>query len=213
MVKKPSAKSRKTTKKAAKNKAAPAPKLLRDQTPNLGDDFEAMKVRRMPKSAAASMPMEESVGGRRAMAAVGGWRIAASLEKLRRQINAKAPNRSKVSDGGIGDAAHRSRRSDHNPWVREGRMGIVTARDFTHDAGHGCSGEKLAESIRAARDKRVKYIIWNRRICWSVAKNGRAPWAWRRYTGKNGHTQHVHISVKPLKSLYDDQGAWSLSLM
>jgi hypothetical protein len=87
------------------------------------------------------------------------------------------------------------------------------ARDFTHDARHGCSGEKLAESIRQARDKRVKYIIWNRRICWSVAKGGSAAWAWRRYTGRNGHTQHVHVSVKPQKSLYDDASPWSLGLM
>jgi hypothetical protein len=38
-------------------------------------------------------------------------------------------------------------------------------------------------------------------------------WAWRKYTGKNGHTHHVHISVKPLKAPYDDPSPWSLSLM
>jgi hypothetical protein len=198
-------KAGKAAKKPSKIASKAAPKHA-DATPNYGDDFEAVKVRRMPKAAATARAGAEA-------AVRGGWRVAASLEKLRKQVNAKAPKRSKVSDGGIGDAAHASRKSDHNPWVRDGGMGVVTARDFTHDAKNGCSAEKLAESIRAARDKRVKYIIWNRRICHSAAKGGSAAWAWRKYTGKNGHTQHVHVSVKPLKSLYDDQGAWSLGLM
>ena len=33
-----------------------------------------------------------------------GWRLAKSLEGLRAQINAAAPNRSKIADGAIGDA-------------------------------------------------------------------------------------------------------------
>ena len=60
-------------------------------------------------------------------------RIAKTLDVLRNEINALAPKRSKGSDGWIGDAAHQSRASDHNPWVREGGVGIVTALDITHD--------------------------------------------------------------------------------
>ena len=60
------------------------------------------------------------------------WRVAQSLIRLRDQINLAAPTRSKASDGTIGDAAHATRDSDHNPWVKEGALGIVTAMDITH---------------------------------------------------------------------------------
>ncbi len=138
------------------------------------------------------------------------WRIAEALETLRRQINALAPNRSKASDGGIGDAAHASRSSDHNPWVREGAMGVVTARDFTHDPAGACDGTALAEALRASRDPRIKYLIWNRRICAAEAIGGQQPWAWRPYTGTNGHTHHVHLSVASAKALYDSNQPWTL---
>ncbi|HKV33547.1 MAG TPA: hypothetical protein VJP89_04485, partial [Pyrinomonadaceae bacterium] len=59
------------------------------------------------------------------------WRVAKSLLRLREQINELAPNRSKASDGTIGDAAHASRKSDHNPWVKDGSIGVVTAMDIT----------------------------------------------------------------------------------
>jgi hypothetical protein len=202
-VPKPRKATKKTAKKAAK-KTAPA-KKLRDQTPNLDDDYEAVKVRRQPKAAGAAAAAGD--------AALAGWRVALSLNTLLKQINAKAPNRSKVSDGAIGDAKHRSRRSDHNPWVRDGGMGVVTARDFTHDAKRGCDCAKLAASLRAARDKRVKYIIWNWQICWSVPYGGSPAWAWRRYRGRNGHTHHLHLSVRPLKALYDSDAPWSLAGM
>lgn len=49
------------------------------------------------------------------------WRLARGLEHLRAQVNTKWSNRSKDSDGSIGDEAHASRSSDHNPWVGEAR--------------------------------------------------------------------------------------------
>jgi hypothetical protein len=212
MVKTPAKKSRAkkpAAKKAARPKKMAAPKKLRDQTPHLGDDAAVRTVRRQMDKPTRSMGVRTSL---RVMS-ITNWRIALGLEKLRGQLNAKFPNRSKVSDGGIGDPNHQNRNSDHNPWVIDGRMGVVTARDFTHDPAHGCDCTKLAESIREARDARVKYIIWNRRICTPVPKNGMPAWAWRPYTGKNGHTHHLHLSVKPSKSLYDSQSAWSLGRM
>jgi hypothetical protein len=139
------------------------------------------------------------------------WRIAKSLETLRAQINALAPGRSKVSDGGIGDPAHASRKSDHNPWVDlQGNRGVVTARDFTHDPSGGCDAGVLAEQIRAARDPRVKYIIWNKQIASSSSVGGAAPWAWRPYSGANAHRHHVHISVLPERAKYDDESPWNV---
>jgi len=138
------------------------------------------------------------------------WRVAGSLLMLREQVNQAAPQRRKDSDGTIGDAAHCRRKSDHNPWVRDGSIGIVTAMDITHDPAHGCDANTIAEAIRGARDARVKYIIWNKRIANSSPVGGSAAWAWRPYSGTNGHTKHVHISVKPEKSSYDSRAAWAL---
>jgi hypothetical protein len=110
------------------------------------------------------------------------WHIAAALETLRKQLNARAPRRSTASDGGVGDAAHASRASDHNPWYRN----TVTARDFTHDPGGGLDCNWLADTLVRNRDPRIKYIIWNRRI-WQGG--------WAPYHGANPHTKHLHLSV------------------
>jgi hypothetical protein len=138
------------------------------------------------------------------------WRVAKSLLKLREQVNQAAPQRRKDSDGTIGDAAHCSRKSDHNPWVRDGNIGVVTAMDITNDPAHGCEANAITEAIRGARDSRVKYIIWNKRIANSSPIGGSAAWEWRPYTGVNDHTKHVHISVKPEKAGYDSTAAWPL---
>lgn len=133
------------------------------------------------------------------------WRLAKSLETLREQINAAAPGRSKASDGTIGDAAHASRSSDHNPWVKDGKTGVVTAIDITHDPRNGVDGGAIAEALKASGDPRVKYIIWNRRIL-----NPSVSSRWRSYTGTNPHDKHVHISVRTEKARYDDTSPWLL---
>ncbi|MDQ6788651.1 MAG: hypothetical protein M3033_17750 [Acidobacteriota bacterium] len=138
------------------------------------------------------------------------WRVAKSLLTLRDQLNQRYPNRDKSSDGTIGDAAHASRNSDHNPWIIDGANGVVSAMDITNDPASGCSAETLAEAIRAARDGRIKYIIWNRRICNSSSIGGSAGWVWRAYTGTNGHTHHIHISVKSDKADYDSTAPWAI---
>jgi hypothetical protein len=107
------------------------------------------------------------------------WRVAKSLLRLKKQVDAKAPQRNIDSDGTIGDELHASRSSDHNPWVKDGKKGVVMAMDLTHDPANGCDANALAEAIRTSRDPRVKYIIWNRRIANFRALNGAAAWAWR----------------------------------
>lgn len=135
------------------------------------------------------------------------WRVAKSLLKMRDQINAMAPRRNKSSDGTIGDAKHASRSSDHNPWVRDGKTGIVTAIDITHDPGNGCHMHDIAEYMRIQKDPRIKYCICNRRIYSSV----QSPWQWRKYTGSNPHISHVHFSVHSTKGHYDNETVWRLS--
>lgn len=115
-----------------------------------------------------------------------GWYVAPALDKLLAQLNSMAPNRSKKSDGSIGDTAHKAGKSEHNPdWDGE-----VDARDFTHDPANGADMHVIAERLRASRDKRILYVIWNRR--YFSPKTG---WQWMPYTGPNPHDKHMHVSV------------------
>lgn len=133
-------------------------------------------------------------------------RIARSLDTLRSQINAHAPRRRKASDGWIGDAAHRraGNASDHNPWVMDGRTGVVTALDVTHDPANGVDTWAMADHLRLKRDSRIKYVISNHRIFSATVQ----PWTWRRYTGSHPHHTHIHVSVVSTKSLYDSTRPW-----
>lgn len=133
------------------------------------------------------------------------WRLAKSLETLRSQVNRAAPTRSKASDGTIGDPAHAARASDHNP----NKDGVVTALDITHDPAQGVDIQKLADALVASKDSRIKYIICNGRIV-SGSGQKQPAWQWRKYSGSNAHTRHVHISVKSSKAHYDDTRDWSL---
>lgn len=135
------------------------------------------------------------------------WRVAKALLKLRDQINAKYPGRSKASDGTIGDAKHATRNSDHNPWVRDGKYGVVTGMDITNDPAHGLNSRAGAEALIATRDVRIKYLISNGQICSGTGQDHPA-WVWRPYTGTNAHRHHAHISVKPEKKYYDDDRPW-----
>jgi hypothetical protein len=132
------------------------------------------------------------------------WRIAKSLEVLRKQINETLPKRSKVADGSIGDAAHASRSSDHNPWIKDGKIGVVTALDFTHDPTNGLDCNALADALKASGDPRIKYLIWNKRI-WNPSVSPK----WRPYSGANAHNKHLHISVKADKARFDDPKPWA----
>jgi hypothetical protein len=129
------------------------------------------------------------------------WRLARALAMLRIQVNALAPKRSKEWDGSIGDTAHSARKSDHNP----DEQGVVHAIDITHDPAGGCDVDALAETIRASADRRVKYLIRNRRICSSTV----AAWQWRPYDGPNPHDHHLHISVTDIGA--DDPRPWNIS--
>lgn len=131
-------------------------------------------------------------------------RIAKALDTMRSQINALAPNRSKISDGWIGDPAHAARASDHNP----NATGVVTALDVTHDPAHGFDSWKFAEMLRLRRDPRIKYVISNGRIF--AGPPGPSPWQWRTYTGSNKHSHHVHVSVIGSISAYDNVAPWDI---
>lgn len=134
------------------------------------------------------------------------WRVAKSLLVLRDQIDAIAKDRDRASDGTIGDLRHQGEQSDHNPWVKDGGEGVVTALDITQDAAGGCDCGKLTAALLASRDRRIKYVIWERRIFSATVE----PWVWRAYAGSDPHTGHMHVSVVSDKAGYDDTGPWSL---
>ena len=113
------------------------------------------------------------------------WRLAKSLETLRNQVNAFAPNRSKASDGTIGDASHAAVPSDHNP----NSAGVVTAMDITHDPAN-FNAHAVADVLITHRHPELKYVISNRRIA-----GGWTNWKWQAYNGSNPHDKHIHISV------------------
>lgn len=123
------------------------------------------------------------------------WRLANSLIKLRDEVNMLAPNRSKASDGTIGDTAHASTVSQHNP----NKAGVVTAMDITHDPANGVDGQSLADKL--IQDSRAWYVIFNRRIRYNGGK-------WQPYNGSNPHTKHVHISTNQTPSKYDNTANW-----
>ena len=134
------------------------------------------------------------------------WRVAKSLDVLLAQINALSPNRSKDSDGSIGDASHSARQSDHNP----DDNGVVHARDFTNDPAHGIVSEQIAQALVASKDRRIKYIISNRKIAAGAA--GPNAWEWRPYGGINPHDHHCHVSVV-YSALADSTSPWDLSAL
>lgn len=134
------------------------------------------------------------------------WRVAESLQTLLNQFNSRYPTRSKASDGSIGDAAHASRSSDHNPWFVKNGQGIVTARDFTHDPAKGMDIDRLTDELAASRDPRIKYIIANGYILDS--RPGNNPWRWMKYSGSNPHNKHFHLSVNTHNC--DDTRPWNL---
>jgi hypothetical protein len=139
-------------------------------------------------------------------------RPAKSLIVLRNEIDAAFPNRSRASDGMIGDAAHQAQgsASDHNPWFKDdaGR-GVVTALDITHDPNNGPDIDRLSDELLASRNPLIKYVIANGLILipFQVPWADDYGWKWQKYTG-DPHTNHIHISVNT--NDYDDESPWGI---
>ncbi len=127
------------------------------------------------------------------------WRLAYCLKTLLGQVNSLYPARSKASDGTIGDAAHAATKSEHNP----NAAGVVTAVDITHDPAYGADMHKLAEALIRSEDRRIWYIIFNRRI-WQDG-------VWVPYYGDNPHDKHLHLSAAQDSRLYDKADQWNLN--
>ena len=120
------------------------------------------------------------------------WQLARPIVDLFAQWNAASPNRSRTSDGTLGDAAHAARASDHNP----DSAGWVHAGDVTFDPGHGADVHAWIRRLIAAGPPAVlKYAISSehgdpaRSQIWTPDRG------WHTYNGANPHNHHCHISV------------------
>lgn len=134
-------------------------------------------------------------------------RQAKSLDILVAEVNKQAPRRSKASDGGLGDSAHASRPSDHNP----NAAGVWRARDVTNDPAGGMPGQKLSRLVAAKLGHHPAlmsgaYVIFNHQII----SCDRLREGWRPYSGSNAHEHHVHVSVATKAAGYDSTRPWDL---
>lgn len=130
-------------------------------------------------------------------------RAAYSLSTLLAQINARFPYRDKASDGGLGDAAHATRVSDHNPDAN----GVYHAYDFDHDPdSNGLDCYTLKSQLIASWDNRIKYIIFMRRIWYASSRRE------EYYDGVNAHDHHLHLSVVG-GAVGDDSRKWILPFL
>lgn len=143
------------------------------------------------------------------------------LDQLFKEFNQIAPSRDKATDGWIGDSAHRSRSSDHNPDETgatpdedSDSIDEVHAIDVDDGLRASFTMEQVVQYIigecrksgTSGKDKgRLKYIIYNKRI-WS-ASNG---WGQKSYTGDNPHTEHAHFSAEYDSKYSNDRSTWGL---
>lgn len=137
------------------------------------------------------------------------WRNCRASITLADEVNRRWPDRDRSSDGTVGDAAHASRSSDHNPWIVIDKVGVIRARDVDKD---GIDAPWLAEFLRRrgeVGDPRLTgggYVIFNRRITTPDFRG------WKVYTGKNPHTAHLHVSFSRNRAGFDSAAAWDLAV-
>lgn len=120
--------------------------------------------------------------------------LAPSLVRLRARVDELWPQRDRRSDGWLGDAAHRRRRSDHNPDAR----GIVHALDVTT---RGIDRSRLLDDVIG--HPAVNYVI-HAGMIWSRVRDFRAV----PYTGPNPHDHHAHVSILHTSDAERYAGAW-----
>jgi hypothetical protein len=147
-----------------------------------------------------------------------------ALVELRAAFNRLNPNRDRRSDGWIGDAAHRSSTSDHNPDDTSGSSTEQTDSDRTPEVHavdvdetgpwpHDARGpwtlmrgvRQIITDCRAGRERRLRYVIYERTI-WAASWG----WAARAYTGANPHDHHAHFSGSYDTALERDTRPWNI---
>lgn len=123
------------------------------------------------------------------------WYLVRALTNMRNEVDYVWPKRDRTSDGTIGDAAHASGSSDHNP----DPDGSVDAWDMDVD---GVDVWRVIDQFE--KHESAEYWIYNRQIAFKSE-------GWRRknYTGSNDHTKHVHFNVSEAKQ--DSNKPWGIA--
>ena len=145
------------------------------------------------------------------------WVLIPCLKALFAAFDRIAPERDTTSDGSIGDEAHEQEVSDHNP-DETGSVPIhdadkvneVHAIDVDNDLRESdLTMEKVVQFLlgrcRSGAEKRLRYIIYNRRI-WSASSG----WVQKTYTGPSAHTEHAHFSASYTSNLEASTASWHL---
>lgn len=123
--------------------------------------------------------------------------LAPALVVFRAEINRRWPGRDTKSDGWIGDKAHQSTVSDHNPNGRD----RVDAYDVDKD------GVDMDVIIAAAkRHPSIRYIIWQRKLY-----HRHRGWKAENYTGPNAHREHAHFSIEQAEWAENDRRSWGIA--
>ena len=119
------------------------------------------------------------------------WLSKAAVQ-MREQIDDSFADRSRKSDGWIGDQKHQNTKSDHNPLPETGEVCAIDVDAKLCDQPE--MRIYLAEQIRVAAktDKRISYIIHVGKIA-----SAKSFWRFVKYRGINSHHRHIHISFKP----------------
>jgi hypothetical protein len=130
------------------------------------------------------------------------WRLARSLDVLRDEIEAKYPGTTVWT---IGDAAHQSDYSDHNPNDND----VVCAIDVKGNAGLDLG--LFVKHLIGDAHTNFRYVIFNRKIY--HRKNG---FKAEDYNGSNAHKDHAHVSVGNgpdgrSTSGYDSSAPWGIA--
>ena len=145
------------------------------------------------------------------------WILIAAGKALFAEFDRIAPSRDHTSDGTVGDLTHQQEVSDHNP----DETGSVPIHDADHineihaiDVDNNLresdlTMEKVVQFLlgrcRSGAEKRLRYIIYNRRI-WSASSG----WVQKPYAGASAHTEHAHFSFSYVSSLEASAASYHL---
>ena len=127
------------------------------------------------------------------------WDTPPSIRSFAAQVDADYPDRPRATDGTVASRTHDQLNpvSDHRPYPWTG-PGTVRGIDVSVTPE---MGDQITEALRASRDVRIKYVIWNRR-------SFRPPsWEWVPY-GLAPHDKHFHLSTVALAD--PDGSLWQL---
>jgi hypothetical protein len=145
------------------------------------------------------------------------WILIPCLKCLFAEFDRIAPSRDHASDGSIGNTVHQEEVSDHNadevgkvPIHDADHVNEVHAIDVDNNLNESdLTMEKVVQFLlgrcRSGAEKRLRYIIYNRRI-WSASSG----WVQKTYTGASPHTEHAHFSASYITSLEASTASWHL---